>query len=121
MPLRLPAAVAVDQLRQVGCLLGVPRDEFVLEELLGCWPLCSHSRQVDSFCEDIVDSLDKKGSESQSSKSEGSAWIRTGRIFVIKFTSLPSFQLTQAGCNENVRIKADTRYRKSVQASPVWK
>ena len=40
--LRLPAAVAVDELRQVGRLLGVARDELVLYELFGCRPLCTH-------------------------------------------------------------------------------
>lgn len=39
MSLRLPAAVAVDQLCKIGRLLGVTRDELVLQELFGCWPL----------------------------------------------------------------------------------
>lgn len=42
MPLRLPAAVAVDQLCQIGRLLGVSCDKLVLQELFGSWPLCRH-------------------------------------------------------------------------------
>lgn len=54
VPLRLPAAVAVDELRQIGRLLGVPRDELVLEELFGCWPLCNAQQTGGQFGEDIV-------------------------------------------------------------------
>lgn len=39
VPLRLPALVAVDELREEGGLLGVARDELVLQELFGRGPL----------------------------------------------------------------------------------
>lgn len=45
--LRLPAAVAVDQLRQVGRLLGVSGDELVLQKFFGRWPLWTRSGQTD--------------------------------------------------------------------------
>lgn len=48
MALGLPATVAVDQLRQVGRLLGVSCDELVLQKLFGCWPLWTHSRQTET-------------------------------------------------------------------------
>lgn len=41
--LGLPAAVAVDQLRQVGRLLGVSGDELVLQKFFGRWPLWTRS------------------------------------------------------------------------------
>ena len=42
MPLLLPPPVPVDQLAEVGRLLAVFDDEFVLEELLGCGTLHGH-------------------------------------------------------------------------------
>lgn len=39
MALRLPPAVRVDQVAEVGHLLAVFDDELVFEELLGCGPL----------------------------------------------------------------------------------
>lgn len=39
MPLRLPALIAVDELREEGRLLGIARNELVLQELLGGGPL----------------------------------------------------------------------------------
>lgn len=39
MSLRLPAAVPVDELCQVSCLLCVTCNELVLQELFGCWSL----------------------------------------------------------------------------------
>lgn len=47
MALGLPAAVAVDQLRQVGRLLGVSGDELVLQKFFGRWPLWTRSGQTD--------------------------------------------------------------------------
>lgn len=41
--LGLPAAVAVDQLCQVGRLLGVSGDELVLQKFFGRWPLWTRS------------------------------------------------------------------------------
>lgn len=48
VPLGLPAAVAVNQLCQIGRLLGVSCDELVLQKLFGCWPLCRHCRKTDA-------------------------------------------------------------------------
>lgn len=45
--LGLPAAVAVDQLRQVGRLLGVSGDELVLQKFFGRRPLWTRSGQTD--------------------------------------------------------------------------
>lgn len=99
MALGLPAAVAVDQLRQIGRLLGVPRDELVLDELLGCWSLCSHSRQVDSLVRTSSDHLPRRlQSHRVQSWRTYSGFTLTGfcdQIYIF------AFQLTQAECNEN--------------------
>lgn len=51
--LRLPAAVTINQLCQIGRFLGVSRDELVLQKLFGCRPLWRHCRRTDSRQVDI--------------------------------------------------------------------
>lgn len=91
VPLRLPAAVAVDQLCQIGCLLGVPCDELVLQELLGRWPLCRHSRQMNIWrCHHRITCLK-------------SFWVSDSKVrllmadlrYVVQVTHFFSFQVTQ--------------------------
>lgn len=74
----LPPLVSVDELCQVGRLFGVPYNEFMPQQLFGCWPLQKNTKQ---FCEIIKINI-HVGSDSVTCVTEGATAYLNGILVV---------------------------------------